>query len=191
MSASTPREQDNILFTDLAPNADDSLLQDDELAPNSDSSNLKSQHNKPPSIKKKIPQMLCLTVFALIVLTCLFNIQKVKIIYHTFIEWIRLNPYLAVGAIILFYIISVCLNMPIVQTHVMLGYTYSQVFSSYLKGYMFILPVVFVGCMLGSLAAMLLSRYLFRDMVKERIEKNRWLSKKFNAIDSILIEKGA
>jgi uncharacterized membrane protein YdjX (TVP38/TMEM64 family) len=56
---------------------------------------------------------------------------------------------------------------------------------------MFILPVVFVGCMLGSLAAMLLSRYLFRDMVKEKIKQNKWLSKNFEAIDSILIEKGA
>ena len=69
--------------------------------------------------------MLCLSVFALVVLTCVFNLEQVKTIYHSFIEWIRLNPYLAVCAIILFYIVSVCLNMPIVQTHVMLGYTYS------------------------------------------------------------------
>lgn len=81
--------------------------------------------------------------------------------------------------------------MPIIQTDALLGYTYSQVFNSYIKGYLFVLPIIFVGCMGGSFAALMLSRYLFRDMVISQIKRSPWLSKNFEAINEILKEKGA
>ena len=57
--------------------------------------------------------------------------------------------------------------MPIVQAHVMLGFTYSQVFKSYMHGYLFMVPVVYIGVMIGSMGALMLSRYLFRDFVSK------------------------
>jgi uncharacterized membrane protein YdjX (TVP38/TMEM64 family) len=81
--------------------------------------------------------------------------------------------------------------MPIIQTHAMLGYTYSQVFNSYIWGYLFIFPVVYIGCLSGAFSAMMLSRYLFRDLVVGKIKKQPWLKANFEAINEILKEKGA
>ena len=121
---------DNILITSISSSADDSLLLDDdedvEISGNDIKINILSKvPRSKPNLKKKIPQYVCLSIFAVVILTCVFNLEEVKMIYHGFIDWIRVNPYLAVCAIIVFYVVSVCLNMPIVQSHVALGYTYS------------------------------------------------------------------
>jgi len=51
-----------------------------------------------------LPQILCISVFALIFFECLFDFKRVHAIYNNFIDWIRLNPYLAIVAIVLFYV---------------------------------------------------------------------------------------
>ena len=51
--------------------------------------------------------------------------------------------------------------------------------------------MVYVGCLLGAFAAMMLSRYLFREMVVAKVKKSKWLSDNFEAINEILKERGA
>ena len=44
--------------------------------------------------------------------------------------------------------------------------------------------------MLGGFVALMLSRYLFRDLVISQIKRSPWLSKHFEAMNEILVEKG-
>tara|TARA_B110001450_G_C17343116_1_gene368343 strand:+ start:151 stop:426 length:276 start_codon:yes stop_codon:yes gene_type:complete len=47
-----------------------------------------------------------------------------------------------------------------------------------------------VGCLSGAFMSLMLSRYLFRDIVVSKINKNEWFKKNFEAINEILKEKG-
>ena len=49
---------------------------------------------------------------------------------------------------------------------------------------------MWIGCMTGALCAFLLSRYLFKDYVKAKITKHKWLNPRFKIIDELLMEQG-
>ena len=72
----------------------------------------------------------------------------------------------------------------------MLGYTYAQVFNSKLYGFLFSVPIVYVGSELGALSAFLVSRYMFKDFIKDQIRSHSWLNNNFNMIDAILETEG-
>jgi len=72
----------------------------------------------------------------------------------------------------------------------MLAYTYSQVFDSKLYGFLFAVPIVYVGCICGATTTFIISRYLFKDVIKEQISHSQWLLHNFNLIDSILETDG-
>ena len=54
--------------------------------------------------------------------------KQVIFIYMKFVEWIKENPFFAIFIINIVYIVSIILMAPITYLHVMIGYTYSQVF---------------------------------------------------------------
>ena len=51
-------------------------------------------------------------------------------------------------------------------------------------------PIVWIGCMAGAFCAFLVSRYLFKDLVKAKINKNNWLRPRFKAINELLVNQG-
>ena len=72
----------------------------------------------------------------------------------------------------------------------MLGYTYCQVFQSKLYGFLFCVPIIYVGCLLGALMSFLISRYLFKDVIKNMIQESAWLNYNFKMIDEIIKSEG-
>lgn len=55
---------------------------------------------------------------------------------------------------------------------------------------LFSVPIVFTGTVIGGLLAFLISRYLFKDFIKDQIANSDWLSHKFNIINEILQTEG-
>jgi uncharacterized membrane protein YdjX (TVP38/TMEM64 family) len=55
---------------------------------------------------------------------------------------------------------------------------------------LFSVPIVFTGTVCGGLLAFMLSRYLFKDFIKDQIANSEWLSHKFNIINEILETEG-
>ena len=97
---------------------DDSLGTPDKLDESTED-DLEELENDDPQSKLEMfisyfPQILCLSIFLILVLLCIFKLEFVKMVYHSFINWIRGSPYTAVCAIIIFYTFTVSLNMPII-----------------------------------------------------------------------------
>lgn len=82
------------------------------------------------------------------------------------------------------------LTIPISYSVIMLGYTYAQVFDSKLEGFLFSVPIVYSGCLTGAFLAFVISRYLFKDFIKDQIKSNQWLSSNFKMIDDIVSTEG-
>lgn len=118
------------------------------------------------------------------------HLKEVERIYGIIVDWIKLNPYLAVIVLIATYIVSIISNIPTGPFHPSLGFTYSQVFKSPYKGFLMALPISFIGSLIGSTCAMLISRYFIKDCVKAWGFKKPWFKKNFKALDMILKEDG-
>lgn len=97
---------------------------------------------------------------------------------------------MAIGAIDVLYTITLMMTLPITLNHIMLGFTYAQVFESKTKGFLFTIPISMSGVLTGSLISFSLSRYLFRSMVTQQIEQSPWIFRNFKAIDSLLQSEG-
>ena len=110
--------------------------------------------------------------------------------FKAFTQWVKLHPYQSIGYSVYIIAFSVVLTIPIFYTIVMLGLTYSQVFSSKLYGFLFSVPIVFTGTVIGGLVAFMLSRFLFKDFIKDQIANSQWASHKFNLINEILETEG-
>jgi hypothetical protein len=72
-----------------------------------------------------LPQIICMSVFAIIIFECIFNFDNVSYLYNEFIDWIRVNPYMAIIVIVLFYVLQISTTFPIIATHAAIGFTYS------------------------------------------------------------------
>jgi uncharacterized membrane protein YdjX (TVP38/TMEM64 family) len=141
--------------------------------------------------KGKCWQLVVVIVIKVVVAILFFlHLAEAKILYDKIVDWIELNPYLAVVAIIVMYVASIILNVPIVQNQPTLGFTYSKIFKSPWKGFFMTLPICFISCLIGSLCAMLISRYLIKDCVKSWGFQKPWFKKHFKAMDAILKENG-
>ena len=103
------------------------------------------------------------------IIVCIVDFKEVMKQFEKFTDWVRINPYESIFAIILLYIFSILFTLPTTATHIMLGYTYSQVFHSSYTAFVFVVPIIMMACLMGALLAFLMSRYLFRDAVKQQI----------------------
>jgi len=113
------------------------------------------------------PQIIFGIIILAVTLICLFDYTLVLNSFKAFTEWVKLHPYQSIGYSIYIIAFSVVLTIPIFYTIVMLGCTYTQVFDSKLYGMLFSVPIVFTGTVCGGLVAFLLSRYLFKDFIKD------------------------
>jgi uncharacterized membrane protein YdjX (TVP38/TMEM64 family) len=103
----------------------------------------------------------------IIIVICLFDSKLVLKLFNEFISWVKLHPYQSIGYTIYVLTFSVVFTLPISYTIVMLSYTYSQVFNSNFYGFAFTVPIVYVGSMSGALVTFIISRYLFKGLIKE------------------------
>ena len=129
-------------------------------------------------------------VIVAVAILCIFDFKLVIKMFKTFIDWVKMHPYQSIGYSIYVLAFSVVFTIPISYTIMMLGYTYTQVFNSKLYGLLFSVPIVFTGTVIGGLLAFMLSRYLFKDFIKEQISHSAWLSYNFNIIDEIITTEG-
>lgn len=120
----------------------------------------------------------------------LFDFSAAEKLYMVFINWVRESPFLAFFAIVAFYTLSISFMLPIVQTHLLVGYSYAQVFNSQWIGFAVAWVVSMIGILSGALSGFLISRYLFRSSIYSFIEKNKWLNKNFKAINMLLEDNG-
>ena len=115
----------------------------------------------------KLPKVLCTALFIGAVVFFILDWDEIVALFGASVAWIEANPFLAIIFIILFYGVTISLGMPVSQTHMLVGFSYSTVFESQLKGFWLGLPVCWTGCLLGALGAFLLSRYMFKDFVEK------------------------
>lgn len=80
------------------------------------------------SFVNNLPQIACLSLFAIIILVCIFDFKEMTRYFNLFILWVRDHPYQAVGAIILIYTLSIIFTIPQTATHIVIAFTYCQVF---------------------------------------------------------------
>ena len=109
--------------------------------------------------------MFCFVTFIVVIGLCIFDLRLVESYFNKFIHWVREHPYQAIGAINVLYTLTLMMTLPVTLNHIMLGFTYSQVFKSKLHGFLFTIPVSMSGILTGSLISFSLSRYLFRKMI--------------------------
>lgn len=110
--------------------------------------------------QQKNPQIFCLGFLVIIFLALIVDYKQVIFIYLKFVDWIKENPFTAITVITLLYTVSIVLMAPITYLHIMIGFTYSQVFSSSLDGWMIAAPTASLGCMLGGGLGFLVSKYV-------------------------------
>jgi hypothetical protein len=51
--------------------------------------------------------------------------------------------------------------------HFVVAFAYCKVYNSFWIGFAVATPIIFVGCMLGALLAIILSRYLIANFIKK------------------------
>ena len=137
-----------------------------------------------------LPQIIFFVVLLAVAALCIFDFPQVMKMFNDFIAWIKVNPYQSIGYSVLILVFSVMWTIPISYTIIMLGYTYSQVFDSKITGFLFSVPIVYVGCLTGAFLSFMTSRYLFGGFIQQQIANNAWFNKNFRLIDQIIAEEG-
>ena len=104
-----------------------------------------------------IPFIICLCILFVIVLyVCIDYKGSIKLFYDM-IKYIRYHPYEAIAIIIAVYIFLIIFILTIMQMHFVVAFAYCKVYNSFWIGFAVATPIIFVGCMLGALLAIILS----------------------------------
>jgi len=111
--------------------------------------------------------MIYFSALVIIIVVCMLDSKLVLKLFNEFIDWVKQHPYQSIYYTIYVITFSVVFTLPISYTIVMLAYTYSQVFNSKFYGFIFTVPIVYTGCMCGAALTFIVSRYLFKDIIKE------------------------
>lgn len=86
--------------------------------------------------------------------------------------------------------VLVGMSIPVSYIMIALGFAYSKVYGSQLTGFLVSMPIIFIGAVSGEMLAFLLSRFLFKDIIKSQIKHSEWLNKKFIIADDIIKDEG-
>lgn len=120
-----------------------------------------------------MPLVLCTIIFvALFLYVCIDYSGAMKML-EELTEYIKEKPYEAIGILTLLYIVVVLTILPITPVHLMVAYAYCKVYDSFWLGFAMATSVIFVGCLLGAILAILLARFVIADYIKTKIEKSR------------------
>ena len=75
--------------------------------------------------------------------------------------------------------------------HIIVAFAYCKVYGSFWLGFAVATPIVYVGVMLGALAAFLLSQYLFANYIKKKIKGSKSeFATKFRVVDKMFETDG-
>lgn len=130
-------------------------------------------------------RLLLIGVFAVLIICALIERDRVQGAMQVFLGWVEMNPAWGVVAFVLLYALATVLFIPGAILTIGCGFTFCKIFGVW-KGFVLASVSVFFGATMGSIAAFLLGRYLFRDFVADLIEKYPT----FEAIDRALIGNG-
>ena len=108
-----------------------------------------------------------------ILIAIIIDYKQFVYLYGKLVEWIVQNPELAAFALVILYISSITLFIPISQYHVMIGFTYSQIMQSSCYGFLVGAPIAFSGSICGAAVSFLVSRYFLQKQVKRYVQKNK------------------
>jgi hypothetical protein len=110
-----------------------------------------------------------LALLVALVITCVIDARTSKHIetfYTLFTEWLSTHPVSGILVVIIVYIVATILFIPGSVLTIGVGYAFQGAFrQSTALAVLFSSTAVFIGASLGSIACLLLGRYLFRDYV--------------------------
>ena len=138
-----------------------------------------------------IPLGICLAILLGVVIYTLVDLESAIHVYLDMINYIREHPWPAILIIIAVYIFLIIFCFPTFQMHLIVSYAYCKVFDSFWSGFAVSTAVISVAVLVGALAAILLSRYLFANLLKRKIAKSKnKYARSFQAIDEEFITNG-
>lgn len=130
-------------------------------------------------MQENLPLLAFSIVFFTIIVFVILDFKYVKYAFYKLTDWIKDNPEKAIFVVIVIYALLIVFMGPIAHMHLIVGYTYSEVFKSTTYGFFVGMPIAFSGAMFGAALSFILSRYLMKDYVKTRIflyRDNPWLT---------------
>ena len=139
--------------------------------------------------KDKIVNRVRMGVFAVVLIGLVVFVavenKKVGRWVADFLEWVENNTVLGMVVFVLVYIVATVLFVPGLILTLGAGFVYNMVYGLSL-GLVIATSVVFVGASIGSILAMLMGRYVFRESLRARIQKYP----KLMAIEDAVQEEG-
>ena len=108
-------------------------------------------------------------IFLTIITFVVLDFKYVKYAFYKLTDWISENPEKAIFVVVMIYALLIVFMGPIAHMHLIVGYTYSEVFKSTIYGFFVGMPIAFLGSMFGAALSFILSRYFIKDYVKTRI----------------------
>lgn len=102
-------------------------------------------------------------------LVCLFLVLDSKWfrgLFNDFVKGIKDDFYFSIAVILVVYPICICCMIPVSQFDVILGFTFSEVYDDATKGFMYTLPITFLGSYMGALLSFVIARYCLRNSIK-------------------------
>ena len=138
-----------------------------------------------------IPLGICIALFVAILIYLCVDWRGAMKYFDDIIRYTREHPFEAVSIIVVTYILLIIFCMPITQMHILVAFAYCKVFHSFIYGLLFATWVIYIGCILGAIAAYFLGRFLFANYIRKRIHNSKSPTmKKFRVIDNMFITDG-
>lgn len=135
--------------------------------------------------RRKTIRCFVIGTLAALIICALLERDRVKNGMREFLGWVEVNQTWGLIVFVLIYALATVLFIPGAILTVGAGFTFGKIFGVG-KGVALSSVAVFIGATMGSIAAFLLGRYLFRDFVAGLIEKYPT----FDAIDRALQGNG-
>jgi uncharacterized membrane protein YdjX (TVP38/TMEM64 family) len=106
-------------------------------------------------------------------------------------QYIKEHPYEAIGILVLLYIVLVLTILPLTPVHLVVAYAYCKVYNSFALGFLMATFVIFLGCFIGAIIAILLARFVIANYIKGKIAKSKSVhAKKFKIVDGMFVTDG-
>lgn len=106
-------------------------------------------------------------------------------------DYVKDHPYESIGILIGIYILVVLTILPITPLHLMVAYAYCKVYDSFWLGFLMATAVIFLGCFLGAIVAILLARFLFANYIKRKLDRSKSVNvRKWRIVDGMFVTDG-
>ena len=138
-----------------------------------------------------VPLIFCCLLFVgLLIWICIDYSNAMKLL-EDLTEYIKDHPYEAMGVVISLYIVIVLTILPLTPVHLMVAYAYCKVYNSFWIGFAVATAIIFIGCLIGAIIAILLARYIIADYIKTKLNKSKSVgAKKFRIVDKMFVYNG-